>query len=171
MSRSMSESLENVYRNYRQGLFSYALSFIGSPQLAEDAVQNAFTKLFRRSHSLAKMSEQELVAYVYKTVRNCSIDLTRSNQRRRKLSEVLFAATVHHSVSPVSGLMTEERNEILKSAIDELGENEREAVILKSFGGLTFDQIGEVLDASAKTVATRYRRALEKLRHRLEGKL
>jgi RNA polymerase sigma factor (sigma-70 family) len=52
-----------------------------------------------------------------------------------------------------------------------LDEAEREVVVLKTFAGLTFAAIGEVLEQSEKTVATRYRRALLKLEEKLRGQL
>ena len=61
------------------------------------------------------------------------------------------------------------RDQILRQAIDNLPENEREAIVLKTLAELTFQQAGEVTGIPAKTIATRYRRALEKLESRLRG--
>ncbi len=78
---------------------------------------------------------------------------------------------VSESATPVDGLLTRERDQILRLAIDQLHEDDREVIVMKVFGDLTFDEIGGVLKQPAKTVATRYRRALVKLEERLRGQL
>jgi len=170
----MSESLENVYREHRQGLFSFALSIAGCPQLAEDAIQIAFAKLHRNDViARSASSNGEVVAYVFRSVRNSAIDLQRSDQRQKKLSESLFAEyrLREHPSTPPEQLLTKERDGLLRDAIDQLSESDREAIVLKLFAGLTFDQAGKVAKTSPKTIATRYRRALDKLENHLKGQL
>jgi RNA polymerase sigma-70 factor (ECF subfamily) len=170
----MIESLENVYREHRQGLFTFALSIAGCPQLAEDAIQIAFTHL-HRTDAIRQFASRngQVVAYVFRSVRNSAIDLKRSDQRQKKLSESLFAEYPLHNrpSTPPDQLLTKERDGILREAIEQLSEGDREAIVLKLFAGLTFDQAGKVANTSPKTIATRYRRALGKLENQLKGQL
>jgi RNA polymerase sigma-70 factor (ECF subfamily) len=166
----MIERLENLYRDHRQGLFTYALSIVRKPEVAEDAVHNAFAKLMRQPDSLRKVFQSEnAVAYVFRIVRNSAIDLLRSQDRDRRVSESLFDEfrPLEESRGPQENLLTKERDDVLRRAVDALSEPNREAVVLKLFSGLTFEQAGEVTQTSPKTVATRYRRALEKLESQL----
>ena len=164
----MHETLEQIYLDHRQGLFSLALSITQSHQLAEDSVQNAFANLFRRP-----IPNGDSVAYVFKSVRNSSIDSIRANKRRSQLNESLFA---ENEITPAADsahdtIVSQERAHLLQQAIDELDELYREAIVLKSFSGLTFEQVGIVTNTPAKTVATRFRRALQKLEQKLKGQL
>ncbi len=164
----MNERIEEIYLEHRQGLFSLAVSVTGSCQLAEDSIQNAFARLFSRS-----IPESGDVAYVYKSVRNSAIDSLRHHQRQNRLRESLFEfgnTTGGHN-SAHDTLVAQERITILQAAIDELEDHDREAVVLKSLAGLTFEQAGIVANTSPKTIATRYRRALKKLEQKLEGQL
>lgn len=68
-------------------------------------------------------------------------------------------------------MLTAERDQILRIAVHDLDDADREVIVMKIFAGLTFDAVGEILYQSAKTVATRYRRALMKLEERLRGQL
>lgn len=170
----MNELLENLYRQHRQGLYSYALSIVHSPELAEDAVQNAFTNLFRRVREKPrKLGDGNLTAYVFQTVRNSAIDLQRNRARKMRLSEALFdqPQPVAEPECPATGLLNRERDELLRDAIDRLCEHDREAIVLKLFAGLTFEEAGNVSNVSPKTIATRYRRALMKLENHLKGQL
>ncbi len=167
----MSEFLENLYREHRQGLYTFALSITGSPALAEDAIQNAFEAFYRRGIGQnANQGSIDWVPYVFRSVRNSAVDLCRSDQRQARICEVLFESFNSETFSE-DALLTQERDELLKAAIDSLPESDREAVMLKIFGDLTFDQVGKVLETSPKTVATRYRRALGKLEEHLRGKI
>ena len=87
------------------------------------------------------------------------------------LSQTLFESFDESNTTsePVEHALTSERDAILRQAIDQLGEKDQEAIVLKLFGGLTFEQAGEVANASPKTIATRYRRALNKLENQLKG--
>lgn len=157
-----------VYRTHRQGLFSLALSITHSRQLAEDAVQDAFTRMTKRSYPA-----EDLVAYVFRAVRNASIDLARVQQRDQRLHESLFNGRVAPDVpaDPQLQVLNKERDQILRAAIDHLPEHEREAVVLKALAGLTYQQAEAITDVPAKTLASRYRRALIKLESKLRGQL
>lgn len=164
------ESLEQVYRAHRHGLYSLALSVIGCEQSAEDAIHEAFVAMYRRSPI-----ECDPVAYVFASVRNASIDISRRSQRAHRANETLFNGYVPPKAVPGTNgqerLLDQERDQILRRAIDGLPSHERELIVMKTFAQLTFDQIAEVLKEPMKTVATRYRRALKKLESELRGKL
>lgn len=167
MTASMSEPLELFYRTHRQGLYSLALAITGAHAQAEDAIQNAFAKMFAAHNGAAVET-----AYVYQAVRNSAIDLCRKGGRQAKLKESLFNQFVPpKSVGtlPPEKLISKERHELLQQAIDGLGDDEREAIALKTFAELTFEQAGQIAGVPAKTIATRYRRALVKLEDKLRN--
>ena len=160
----MSELLEAVYREHRQGLYSLAVTITASHQLAEDAVHNAFARMIRT----VQPGQDNLVPYVFRSVRNAAIDLCRKDQVRHRVSTALFASyRADGSTDPEQVVMTNETHQQLRETIDTLPDNYREAVVLKAFAGLTFQQIGLITETSPKTIATRYRRAIEELHSRL----
>ena len=167
----MHYELEDVYREHRQGLFSLALSVTRCRTTAEDAIHNAFLRICR-SKRLDQIANREgdLVAYVFRSVRNAAIDIQRAAQNRQKFSESIFNGFVQPLVSdqsPDESCLTEERDRQLRQAVDSLDEKDRSAIVLRAYSGLTFAQAGNVLGEPSKTVATRYHRALEKLKKRL----
>lgn len=166
----MRDQLETTYRNHRQGLFTLALSVTGCRQLAEDAIQSAFERLCRTS----AVPDGDLAGYVYASVRNSARDVLRADRRAIRQRDSIFNGFVPPSSeleTPDDHVLTAERDEILREAVHEMEESDREVVVLKAFAGLTFDTIGEILDQPAKTAATRYRRALIKLEEKLRGQL
>jgi len=165
----LQNELEKTYCSHRQGLFSLALSITGCRQLAEDAIHSAFERLYRSNASV----DGDLLNYVFASVRNASRDAVRFSKRSSEFRETIFNGYMppETSANPADDLLTAERDQILRSAVDHLDEAEREVVVLKTFAGLTFDAVAEVLDQPAKTVATRYRRALIKLEEKLKGRI
>lgn len=155
------DELGNLYREHRQGLFALALSVTRCRSLAEDSLHTAMERLVRTERSAG-----DLTAYVFAAVRNAAIDQLRRRPKADAISESLFEST---AVCPTENLIQQERRELLQSSIDSLSDAEREVVVLKSQSELTFEAIGQVLSESPKTVATRYRRALLKLKQKLEG--
>jgi RNA polymerase sigma-70 factor, ECF subfamily len=164
------DQLEKTYSSQRQGLFSLALSITGCRQLAEDAVHTAFERLCR----LDTAPQGDFSNYVFASVRNAARDSRRSETRASWARQSVFnglAVSLPDSESPADDVLTAERDQILRTAVNELDESDREVVVLKIFAGLTFDAVAEILDQPAKTVATRYRRSLMKLEERLRGQL
>jgi len=164
------DELEKTYRSHRQGLFSLALSITGCRQLAEDAVHSAFERLCR----LTVAPKSDLTNYVFASVRNAARDVQRTKHRVAKVHESFFADFVDSgskAAVPADNLLTAERDQILRDAVNELEDDVREVVVLKIFAGLTFEAIGNVMELPSKTVATRYRRAILKLEERLRGQI
>ncbi len=163
--------IESIYRQHRQGFFTLALSITGCRLAAEDAVHQSLTRL---NDSLLA-DKQDAVAFVYRCVRNASIDAHRRRRNQNSVAETIFNGFLPPPAAkfdnPDSRILTAERDQILRQAIDELAGNTREIVLLKTFSGLTFAQIGNVLDIPPKTAATQYRRALQTLHEKLKGQL
>jgi RNA polymerase sigma-70 factor, ECF subfamily len=127
---------------------------------AEDAVQEAFVR-FWRSRSRAR----DATAYMYSCVKGCAIDANRSKRRRLRREEhgargepaPLLACAMEHA----------ERRVLIEAALRRLPDEQREVVVMKLWGGLTFPQIGAALQVSYDTAASRYRYAIAKLREQL----
>ncbi|MDF1815702.1 MAG: sigma-70 family RNA polymerase sigma factor [Verrucomicrobiales bacterium] len=126
---------------------------------AEDVLQMALVKTWKTHGSTP---DDKVISLAYTNIRRCAIDLARSNQRRTAREE--FA--VRESGEAVSWFKLPEDDEtrILQVALSKIPEKFREVLTLKIWGELTFQQIGETLEISANTAASRYRYGLEAMR-------
>jgi RNA polymerase sigma-70 factor (ECF subfamily) len=130
---------------------------------AEDVVQEAFVRFWRRQRQLGG----EPGALLFTSVRRAAIDLARSNSRRsaRELrSDGGLDDTGPLFETPLEG---EDRREAIESALRRLPVEQREVLTLKIWGELTFEQIAAQLHIPANTAASRYRYALAGLRDAL----
>lgn len=154
-------TLESIYREHRQGLFSVALSITRRADRAEDAVHDAFARLCRGDKTMTG----DPVAYVFAAVRNAAIDITR--KRGESSADLLDQTTVLAANTSEGALIASESNECVRAAVESLPVDQREVLVMKLYSGLTFEQIGQAMGEPLSTVASRYRRALDKLKGEL----
>ncbi len=161
--------LASIYANHRQGLFTHALLITRSIERAEDAVHDAITRLCGRD--VANIADP--IAYVFAAVRTSAINQIRSAQRNQPTdsifaTSVAAAADAADAAEPDAHAIQAERTESVIAAVNELPADHREVVVLRIYAGLTFAQIADVTGEPLPTVASRYRRSLERLKQQLE---
>jgi RNA polymerase sigma-70 factor (ECF subfamily) len=130
---------------------------LGDPALAEDAVQQAFTRLLARGRMTQVASLQAFLRIV---VRNEAYRLLARRRPTQSIDDP--PARLLESSGGAPERLDEQRE--LEQALRQLAPEQREVIHLKFYEDLTFAQIAEFLDISPNTAASRYRYALEHLR-------
>lgn len=154
----MNESLKRLYERNAAALRLYARVWCRHP---DDALQEAFIELARQAEM-----PPEPVAWLYQAVRFRSINLNRSELRRSRREQEVASAKDSFFVSTPQSLV--DRSD-LEDALKTLPEEQREIVIARIWGELTFEQIAELNGLSSSTVHRRYHEALEMLKRKLDG--
>ena len=152
-----------LYDSWGASIYHYTLTLTQSESDAEDVVQNTFERLIRFRHRLGRVSDPR--SYVFRVARNEAMRFLRRRQRLRtviKAAEAAFDVPEAHAAR--IALLA------LRDALELLPGKQREVIILKTYEGLTFREIGKVLRISRHTAASRYRYGLEKLRTLLLSK-
>jgi RNA polymerase sigma factor (sigma-70 family) len=136
-------------------LVLYARQWCGEP---EDVVQEAFLKLVRQQRP-----PNDPVAWLYRVVRNTALDIAKM-ARRRQRRESASARPVRWFVEPeVDGLDAESAVAALQRLVPE----QREVIVARHWGGLSYEQIADVAGCSASTAFRRYLAGVEELRKQL----
>jgi len=152
------EVVTDLYVRLRPALLSYVYHLIGSTRDAEDLVQIAFLQLFDR---LTQKTEIHNVrGWLYRVVHNLTIEHVRRADRRELLFNKWFSGyegmTDAHSV---------ERRVIEQEQIEKslalLNEKEQRCLMLRA-EGLTYQEIADVLETTAKSVSVYLARGLKK---------
>ena len=138
------------------GLVLFARQFVRSVADAEDIVQDAFLRFWRKEHSI------ENRALLFATVRSVALDLLRRDARRAR-REANAALEREQSIQPQFDFDDTSQKE-LAAAVDRLPVEQREVLVMKIWNELTFAEIGEALSISQNTAASRYRYALAALK-------
>jgi RNA polymerase sigma-70 factor (ECF subfamily) len=127
---------------------------------AEDVVQEAFVRFWRSRQRAA-----DPAAYLYACVKHCALDWLRGRRRQALREEA--AARPEADALFAGPLEQEERRVAIAAALRTLPEGQREVLVMKIWGGLSFPQVAEALGIPANTAASRYRYALARLREQL----
>ncbi|MGE0353645.1 MAG: RNA polymerase sigma factor [Gemmatimonadales bacterium] len=150
-------------------LLGLAQAMLSDPDEAEEVVQDSFTIVWNRI-GLLQPDAGGLVPWLLRIARNRAIDRLRSRKRRRLKAVRLKAyETGDEQVTPPGELNEAARpgwhvHESVHSALSTLPEEQRVAVRLAYFQGLTHSEISRELDIPMGTVKTRLRLAFDKLR-------
>lgn len=154
------EEWETWLDRHGAALVLLARQHVASRADAEDVVQDAFVRFWRSRHRA-----NDPTAYLYTCVRHCALNWQRSRARRSRREEV--AARPEAEVMLTGPLSQEERRQAIEGELRNLPESQREVLVMKVWGSLSFPQIAEALQIPVNTAASRYRYALAKLRERL----
>ena len=146
-----------------------------SSEDAEDIVQDALVKLVEKLDAGEFVGGQESwMPYLYTTIRRLSIDLGRRDDRRRRREDVVGGEAeieqreVFHPWFE-SESSDDETRTLLEAGLKELPPKFAEVVVMKIWGERTFAEIGEALEISPNTAASRYRYGLEALKKKLSS--
>ena len=143
-------------------LILFARQWVSCHADAEDVFHTAFVRFWQQKDGV-----RDPVAFLYQCVRTTAMNWRRERGRREKHEravhpEPLFAMDQDR-------LAKAETDEAIEKALLRLSHEQRQVVVMRIWGELTFPQIGEVLSISASTADTRYRSGLKELRLELDG--
>lgn len=167
-----SERMEDVPKNdfwqkwfqlYGPRLLLCARQWTRSASDAEDVVQEAFVRFWRHQRGLPG----EPMALLVTSVRRAALDLARRDGRRALREERARNGPEDQVALFENPFAGEERRVAIEDALRRLPSEQREVLVLKIWGELTFEQIAAELSLSPNTAAARYRYALAALRHEL----
>jgi RNA polymerase sigma-70 factor, ECF subfamily len=166
-------AFDQLYTRWSPMLFGLVCKILNDPKEAEDALQEGFLHIWHKAASYDSQRSSPST-WAYMIFRNKAIDRIRTRERRSRGMEQIareepFQAAP--STDPEEGVEHNERRKVIKAALDTIPPDQREAVNLAFFSGLTQTEIAERLGAPLGTVKARIRRGLLKLADTLKGKL
>jgi RNA polymerase sigma factor (sigma-70 family) len=155
------DAFAELVRRHLNLVYSVALRQVGGDtHLAEDVVQVVFTALAQKATTL--VHRPVLGGWLYRTAQFAAIDVVRTEQRRREREEAahVMKEITNHADETVDWAKLRPS---LDQAIGELGDDDRDAVVLRFFHGQPFAEIGARLHLTENAARMRVERALDKL--------
>lgn len=152
-----------LVRRYTNLVYSVARRRLSDDALAQEATQTVFIRLARSEAT--PDDESGLVGWLHRTAVHVSIDLWRSESRRRTREHQ--AATMR--TEPSESAAWEMLGPVLDEALHELASADRQALLLRFFEGQSMRELGGTLGISEDAAKMRVSRALERLREQLKG--
>ena len=156
------EDWKSCFREIAPGLLLFARQWVQSAADAEDIVQEAFVKFWRRNHKIDNR------ALLYAAVRSIALDFIRRDSRRARREATAMAESGEFTEPQFE--FDDDTQRVLADAIHCLPREQREVVIMKIWNELTFAEIAGAIGISQNTAASRYRYALATLKNTLQVK-
>jgi len=168
------QSLQELYRRYSGPLLSTAYRVLNNAKDAEDVLQEAFIQIWEKA-SVYDVRRGKPFTWAMTLTRNKAIDRLRRVQRRHRLQDdIEKEATVWertHAMDSSDVASSHETERMVRNAVIELSPDQRRAIEMAYFSGLTQNEIAAQLQEPLGTVKARIRRGMAKLRLILERKL
>lgn len=160
-------TFRRVFAEHERSVYATAFRVLGNSAQAQDVVQDVFLRLWRRPRAFDE-SRGELGSYLRLMARSRALDLWREAQAAGRATDRM-KVVVGDLESPVDsrpGDATEraEARTAVRDALRGLPDNQREALVLAYWGGLTADEIARHAHVPLGTAKSRIRLGLAKLR-------
>lgn len=156
-------------RRFQGRVYGLAMTIVRQPAIAEEVAQETFVRAYRHAGNY-DARKGRVSTWLLSIARNQAIDVTRMKRLDPVDPEVIAAELSIESQTPGAdeiGLQPDERAQ-LRSAISDLPEDQRRALVLAAYMGRTAREISVLDDVPLGTVKTRIRTAMLKLREQLE---
>jgi len=169
LNRGDARALSRVYEKYRDDLLRLAASMLGDRGTAEDIVQDVFVRFAGLARTFRLTGS--LKGYLATCVANAARNSLKAAQRRAATSLNEATGVQSEMPSPERWIIGSEQFERVSRTVSSLPAEQREVVTLHLYGDMRFREIADWQKTSIKTVQSRYRYGLEKLRSVLNGEV
>ena len=151
---------------FQEKVFLICLGFSRNKTDAQDLTQEVYLKVYRNIGTLKDLSLSKF--WLFRITRNTCLDFIRKH-RLHRLSSLELDQEPKELKTPESQLIFQEQLRALKVSIQKLPKKLRDVFILKEYGGLSYQEIAEVLKIKEGTVPSRLTRARQAIMNQMKG--
>ncbi|HEX9436387.1 MAG TPA: sigma-70 family RNA polymerase sigma factor [Candidatus Limnocylindria bacterium] len=162
-------AFEDLARQLESGLYRHVVRIVGTPDQAEDVVQDA---LFSAWRSIASFQGGSFRAWVFRIATNRSIDVVRARRRRGELpleppddADVEWAEPVAVGPDPPELASQAEALAAVEEALHGVPAEQRAALLLRDVEGFSYEEIAQITAVEIGTVKSRIHRARTAVRN------
>ena len=169
LARGEDAALTELVRRHQQRIYQIAYRLLRDPLEAEDATQEVFLKVYENAHRFEPKAS--VAAWLHRITANHCLNLLRRRRPLESLDQEDGPNPPDPGASPLEILEEHDLNRQLEELLDSLPENQRRALVLKRFAGLSYQEIGAELGLSPQAVDGLLKRARQFLKKALQDYL
>jgi RNA polymerase sigma-70 factor (ECF subfamily) len=154
----------SIFKAHSKTVFNYIYYKFGNEEKANDAVQEAFVKLWE---NCAKVSPEKAKSFVYTVANNLYLNVIKAEKVKLKYANSVDDQS--SNLSPEFLMEEQEYKEKLDNALNALPENQRTTFLLNRIDGKKYAEIAEMEGVSVKAIEKRMHLALKSLREQIDG--
>ena len=155
-------SKEQIYKDYKDKVFSYIRNHVNSIADAEDLCEDVFVKIFEKIDTYDE-NKSRLSTWIYSVTSNTVIDFYRTNHISSEIPEDLS----DERSSIEDDYLDQENLEALAGALKELPQEQMDIIVLRYYKGYTLQEVAEKMSLSYGITKLRHREALGTLQRLL----
>ena len=162
---SAEKHIVDLYRQHYEELLRYAERFLRDTTRSQDAVQEAFLRLWKRRETVPEDAGAKAV--LYKSVRNLCLNALRDDKTHDRLS--IFVPAPESPPDPETVTHSGMIQDQIYRWVREMPERRREVFELSRYSNLSYKEIADIMEISVKTVENHLLAALRYLKDRLNA--
>jgi RNA polymerase sigma factor (sigma-70 family) len=157
-----------IYDRYSSRIYNFAYRFLKNSEAAEDATQEVFVKMLKHANQFH--GDAKLSTWLFSITANwCRDYLRKADNKAKESDDVLVTLPAPAELSPERTLEQRENERRIQKALGALTPEQREAILLSRYQGLSYAEIAQISGCSEGAVKTRVFRAMETLKKALTG--
>ena len=158
-----------IYDRYSGRIYNFAFRFLKNAEAAEDAVQEVFVKMLKHANQFH--GDAKLSTWLFSITANWCRDYLRKADNKAKEGgrRAGHSAGARASSRRTANLERRENEQRVRRALATLTAEQREAILLSRYQGLSYAEIAQIAGCSEGAVKTRVFRAMETLKKTLTG--
>ncbi|MCY3770779.1 MAG: RNA polymerase sigma factor [Gemmatimonadetes bacterium] len=160
------DAVSDLVESYQDRLFTYAFHMLGGSDDALDVTQEVFVKAYETltgKYDTERCRTLEIRPWLYRIVRNLALNRLRSRKRKDDTLARMKDNMQTQAFDPLN-----ERSSAIQTALEKLGRESRELIILRFIEQYTYAEIATVTGSSESALRGKVYRALRKLRRLME---
>ena len=166
VARGDEAALARLYDGYRVILFGLLVRILNSRQEAEDVLQEVFLQVWKRASDFEEARGRPFT-WLVTLARSRAIDRLRSLGSRERVVQNAAREIIEETSDAIEDAIRAEEGRVVRHALQEIPEEQRRALELAYFEGLTQSEVARRLETPLGTVKTRMRSGMTKLRELL----
>lgn len=167
-------ALETLVYRYKDKLYTSIYMLVKDKYIAEDIFQDAFLKMIRTMREGRYSEQGKFLPWAIRVAHNLCMDHFRKVKQQvqvllpdgKDISDLIGTSDYNAS----DGIETRQTNESVRQLIEALPEEQREVIVLRMYGDLSFKEIADMTAVSINTALGRMRYALINLRKMIQDK-
>lgn len=154
----------SIFKANSKTIFNYIYYKFGNEEKANDAIQEAFIKLWE---NCVKVTPEKAKSYLYTVANNLYLNVIKAEKVRLKYADM--HSNTSSNESPEYILEEKQFEQKLNNALNDLPENQRTTFLLNRIDGKKYAEIAQIENVSVKAIEKRMHLALKTLRKQIDG--
>lgn len=175
LSREGNEkAITEIIHRYQNKVYTTIFYLVKDKYIAEDLFQETFIKILHHIKAGKYVEQGKFSSWLLRIAHNLCIDYFRKMKQEAKVTvsngEELFSYYSFSDENAEKNMIREQTSSTVQSLIDQLPEDQKEVVLLRIYGELSFKEIASITNVSINTALGRMRYALNNMRRQIDNK-